>query len=578
MSLARDFFDQHEPRLQRALAACASREYWSPFIESPSRKRHPEGAKDRGRAGFEAALNKSFALPDHPGEAGGVRAIERSPYTGEALGTSYPRVDPDALFQAMHIARGPLALATKEERVGLCLEMLERLHQDVFRNAFATMHTAGQAFMMAFAGSGANSLDRGLEGLAYAHRAMQDVPERATFTRTFGKHEVTLEKSYRLIPRGVACVISCGSYPAWNAYPAIFANLATGNAVVVKPHPRAVLPMAFAVSICRDVLREAGFDENVITLAADTTEDPITFELMDRAQLIDFTGSQRFGAIIEERYAHKLVYTETAGCNAVVIDSTEDYRGMCRAIAHSFCIFSSQMCTAAQNVFIPERVATDEGDKSAEVVARDIAKAVDEWCADPAKAAAICGAVQTQATLDEMAALAKGAGDNVARPSSAYAHPDYPNAQVATPLLVHADARDTFYRREFFGPMGFLIRCKNRDHALVRATEDARSCGAIASYAYTVDPRFAQEVEESFAFAGASVGFNLIQQLPINYAAAYSDFHVSGLNPAGNACLTDLAFVASRFRVVQSKRELPSKRKPQPKRELSPTSREQKEN
>jgi hypothetical protein len=42
--------------------------------------------------------------------------------------------------------------------------------------------------------------------------------------------------------------------------------------------------------------------------------------------------------------------------------------------------------------------------------------------------------------------------------------------------------------------------------------------------------------------------------MPINFAAAYSDYHVTGLNPAGNACLTDLAFVSDRFRIVQSKR------------------------
>ena len=40
----------------------------------------------------------------------------------------------------------------------------------------------------------------------------------------------------------------------------------------------------------------------------------------------------------------------------------------------------------------------------------------------------------------------------------------------------------------------------------------------------------------------------------INFAAAYSDYHVTGLNPAGNACLADLAFVASRFRIVQRRR------------------------
>ena len=52
--------------------------------------------------------------------------------------------------------------------------------------------------------------------------------------------------------------------------------------------------------------------------------------------------------------------------------------------------------------------------------------------------------------------------------------------------------------------------------------------------------------------AGASLACNLIG-MPINFAAAYSDFHVTGLNPAGNACLSDLAFVTNRFRIVQTK-------------------------
>jgi hypothetical protein len=44
-----------------------------------------------------------------------------------------------------------------------------------------------------------------------------------------------------------------------------------------------------------------------------------------------------------------------------------------------------------------------------------------------------------------------------------------------------------------------------------------------------------------------------------NFAAAYSDYHVTGLNPAGNACLADLAFVAGRFRIVQNRRPAPLK-------------------
>ena len=40
----------------------------------------------------------------------------------------------------------------------------------------------------------------------------------------------------------------------------------------------------------------------------------------------------------------------------------------------------------------------------------------------------------------------------------------------------------------------------------------------------------------------------------MNQSAAFSDYHVSGLNPAGTATLTDAAFVANRFSVATVRR------------------------
>ena len=42
----------------------------------------------------------------------------------------------------------------------------------------------------------------------------------------------------------------------------------------------------------------------------------------------------------------------------------------------------------------------------------------------------------------------------------------------------------------------------------------------------------------------------------VNQSAAFSDFHASGANAAANAALTDGAYVANRFRVVQSRRHI----------------------
>jgi phenylacetic acid degradation protein paaN len=560
MTLARDLFDRHEARLHEAAAACRDRGWYSPFPESPSRRLHPAGAKEEGLARFKAHLGQRFDL-DQPHSRGWVGA-EGSPFTRAPLGVSYPDPEPAAVVAAARRAMGPWSRARPEERVGACMEMLDRLAGQVFENAHATMHTTGQAFMMAFAGSGANSLDRGLEALVHAWRAMAEIPSSAVFTRSFGRGApATLDKRYRLRPVGPALVMSCGSYPAWNAWPAVMANLATGNAVVLKPHPDAILPMAIGVWTCRELLVELGFDPALLVLAPDTRAAPAAMPYLTHpdVRIVDFTGSARFGAWIEQHCHHKQVYTETAGCNAAVLLSTPDLDRTLFAVAHSLCIFSSQMCTAAQNIWVPASgVRTPDGlVPKAEVEARLVAQ-VDALVADADRAAALCGAVQCDAVLDQLQALRATAPTvgRTLRDSAPYDHPEHPEARTATPLIVAVDEpASTLHQREHFGPMAFVLQAPTPADCIARAADEARRFGAISSYAWTTDADEQERVIDAFFDAGASVALNLHRQLPINYAAAYSDFHVTGLNPAGTACLTDLAFVARRFRVVQAKLE-----------------------
>jgi phenylacetic acid degradation protein paaN len=549
-------YDKHRERLDAADQACRSRGAYSPFIESPKGSLHPDGAKQRGLSWYEATLGGALEDTAPVGSSSAV-AAEVSPYTGEALGVSYARPSVDSIFRALAQAWPAWRAASPERRLGVCLEALDRLAAAVFDNAFATMHTTGQGFMMAFAGSGANSLDRGLEALVYARRAMSDVPREGSFTRRFGRAEVTLRKRYRLMPRGVGLVIACGSYPAWNAYPALMASLATGNPVVLKPHPTTILPLARATQIIRGALADAGFDPNLLVLATDTAEAPLTDALVDHPQtaIVDFTGSPEYGARLERR-ADRLVYTETAGCNALIVESVRDLDAALGAIASSLCLFSGQMCTTPQNIYVPPQVQTEDGEVGyGELRERLIAK-VDGLLADPARAAAICGALHSPRTAERVDALQASRAAQVARLSQPYLHPEHAAARTRTPLILEERPDGELHREEHFGPVAFLIAAPSRDAAMAQAAAEARQHGAIASYAYSTDGAFRDATEQAFFDAGASIGFNLIGQAPINFTAAFSDYHVTGLNPAGNASLTDLAFVANRFRIVQSKTEL----------------------
>ena len=111
--------------------------------------------------------------------------------------------------------------------------------------------------VMAFQAGGPHAQDRGLEAVAYAWDQMRRIPAQAMWEKPQGKNEpLRMEKHFRIVPRGVALVIGCSTFPTWNGYPGLFASLATGNAVVVKPHPAATLPLAITVRIAREVLVE----------------------------------------------------------------------------------------------------------------------------------------------------------------------------------------------------------------------------------------------------------------------------------------------------------------------------------
>ena len=559
MSNAAQLYDQHRETIEAALKAVRTRDHWSPFKESPSGKLHGEDAPVRGKARFEAQLGKPFDL-DQPGTIGTVGA-EVSPYTRKALGITYPKSDPATLFAAARKAMDGWMKTSPAERAGIVTEMLFAMEKNAFENAHATMHTAGQGYVMAFSGSGANALDRGLEALVYALKALDDVPDSARWTKRFLEPEpVRLEKRFIRVPLGPAVVVCCATFPLWNAYPAMTANLMTGNPVIVKPHPTGVLPVAMAVRTCREVLERAGYDPNLVLLAADEPLDQITIKLLEQpdCRIVDYTGSQRFGTWIENNCPGRLVFTETAGCNSVVFHSARDFGKAVHTVARAMTTFAAQMCTAPQNVYLPRTgVLTPEGVVPYEEAVEALVAALDAISGDNKLGPAIAAAVQADATLANVDAMTRRgeAEGRILRYSAPVSNPDFPDARTASPVLIECDAaNEDFYGEERFGPVSFVIPVESAQEGVQRATATARTQGAIASYLYSTDEAFIDAAEPHYIAAGASVSINIDRGMPMNFMGAYSDYHVTGLNPAGNASLTDLAFVAPRFRVVQMRR------------------------
>src|SRR5260221_668510 len=412
--------------LDRAVQAIRERGYWSPFPESASPKNYGEGAAEAGMAAFDGLLGKRFPLTQ-PASVGQVGS-EKSPF-GLALGITYPKADLDALLAAAGRAQDQWRKAGPETWVGVSLEIITRLNRASFEIANAVMHTTGQAFMMAFQAGGPHAQDRALEAVAYAWEELRRVPAQALWEKPQGKNEpIRMEKHYRVVPRGVALVIGCCTFPTWNGYPGIFASLATGNVVVVKPHPGAILPLAITVG-------------------------------------------------------------------------------------------------------------------------------VQKLLGDPARAVEVLGAVQNDGVVRRLEA-ARSLGTLVLD-TQTIVHPAFPGATVRTPLIVKLTAADrATYLNEWFGPIAFVIGTESTDESLAIARDAVRGHGALTLSVYSTSEDVIGEAIDVAEDAGVALSINLTGGVFVNQSAAFSDFHGTGANPAANAALTDSAYVANRFRVVQHRRHV----------------------
>ena len=445
--------------------------------------------------------------------------------------------------------------ARPEGRTGVCLEILDRLHGRVFELANAVQHTSGQAFVMAFQAGGAHALDRALEAIAYAWTEMTRTPTTALWEKPTRGEPLVMEKTFTIVPRGLALVIGCNTFPTWNSWPGLFASLVCGNPVIVKPHPSAVLPLAITVQVCQQVLEEAGFDPHLVTLAAEGPDDKLaaTLAVRPEVKLIDYTGGNVFGDWLEEHARQAVVFTEKAGVNTVVVDSTSSFAGMCQNLAFSFALYTGQMCTAPQNVYLPaDGIETDEGHKSVADVAAGLGAAFDKLLGDDARAVELLGGVVNGGVLERLDAAASQGEVLVA--SRTVTHPAYADATVRTPTIIGLTSADSdVYENECFGPVAYLIATAGTEESVVLFRDTVRRHGAMTASVYSTSSSVIEDVRDAALDAGVALSENLLGAVFVNQSAAYSDFHGTGANPAANASYTDGAYVASRFRIVQSR-------------------------
>ncbi|MEO8556273.1 MAG: phenylacetic acid degradation protein PaaN [Actinomycetota bacterium] len=556
--------EQYREALQQGREALASRGYFSRYPESPSPRVYGEAAAAEGLAAFEAHLGAEFSsLGDQPTD-GSFAGSEVSPY-GPMLQIRYPRLDVDAAIAAAKNAMPGWRDAGALTRAAVCVEIVDAINKRSFEIANAVMHTSGQPFVMSFQAAGPHAQDRAFESIVGALVEQERVPAFVVWEKPGKEAPIRLHKDYRIVPRGVALVIGCNTFPTWNSYPGLFASLATGNPVIVKPHPRAVLPLAISVAIARKVLQDNGFDPALVQLAPESDGERVAKILAERPEvaIIDYTGGPGFGGWLEREgaAAGKLVYTEKSGVNSIVVDSTDNLRGVMRNLAFSLSLYSGQMCTTPQNIYVPrDGVETDEGHLSFEDFGARLSGALTKLTGEDAKAVEILGAIvndDVRSRATDLPGLAARLGGTMVLDARRVTHPSYPDAVVRAPGLVALDvANGAAYAQECFGPVTFLIATDSTAQSLERMRETTSEHGAMTAAVYSTSEAVLGDARDAAADSGVALSENLTGPVFVNQTAAFSDYHGTGANPAANASYVDAAFVANRFRVVTARRHI----------------------
>ena len=556
MTTPAEYYERHRDLLDRAVRAVGAREYWSAFPESPSKSVYGEQAAPAGERAFQALIGQEFPI-DVPGATTTV-STERSPY-GVELGVRYPKGDPETLVAAARAGMRAWRDAGPHGRAGVAAEILTRLNARIFEMAHAVQHTTGQAFVMAFQAGGAHAQDRGLEAVAVALAETIRIPATSTWTKPQrGGDPVRLARTSTVAGRGVALLIGCTTFPTWNSYPGLFASLVTGNPVIVKPHPGAVLPLAITVQVAREVLAEAGQNPDLVTLAVEEHGDGIAAGLATHpaVRIVDFTGSSEFGSWLESNARQATVYAEKSGLNTVVLDSTADYRGLLRNLAFSLSLYSGQMCTTPQNLLVPAAgIGTDDGPKSPAQFAADLGAALDKLLDDPQRAAGTLGAIVNDGVLSRLSEA--GTLPGVLHPSREVADEKFPGAAIRTPVVVRLSAGDEkVYTREWFGPVSFVITTEDTAHSLRLLTDVVRHHGALTAAVHSTSAEVLEAAHEAALEAGVHLAENFTGGVFVNQTAAFGDLHGTPANPAATASLSDAAFVTGRFVTLEARRHL----------------------
>ena len=503
-------FEKYNPLIEDTIKSINQGFFFNHYSELPNDKIYAENSIEKGYQNFKSIINRKFeglrqAMPNQ------WEGNEESPFFRQKLNVLYPKFDLMILIERARNEFHKWRKIPPEDRAGLLLESLERIKSRFFEIAFATMHTTGMGYTMAFQVSGPHAAQRALNAIASGYEALKRYPESKFGQIVQDEFGIKLGKSWIPVPKGISLIIGCPYFPSRDTTPSIFASLITGNPVIVKPHSSSILPVAIIVSEIQKVFSEHGYDPTVCQLAVDSDDEEFIKSLVEHKdiKLIDYKGSS---AIVDylESVKNKTIFTEKFSINSVIIDSVDDLDEVIKNLVISLALYSGQMNNTPQNFFIPENgIFSNEGLISYETF---VEKFIDQLTSliNNEKGAQLLGAIHDTGTIQRMEKLEKQNGGLLYK-ATPFQHPEYKNARTLSPMIMElSPIQKEIYQNEHFGPVGFFIKTKNSIHSLELAAETAEKKGSLFCSVFTNNEKYKEVVIDRITITNTPITFNMV--------------------------------------------------------------------
>lgn len=301
-------------------------------------------------------------------------------------------------------------------------------------------------------------------------------------------------------PIGVIFAITPYNWPVNLAAHKIAPAIASGNAIVVKPSPAALLS-SFTFG---RLLHESGVPDGLVNFVSAEVPDLTRFFSSPRFQMLSFTGSPEVGwKLANQLPRHIRVTLELGGDATAYVSGSADLATTLPKLIQASFAYAGQICISLQHILVApeirEKVETGLTTLLGQIVS-----------GDPENEDTLCGPM-----------ISPGAADKVENWTSELIDSSGPNCRklggertsttrLRPALILDPDPTAPVYHREAFGPVATLTTCETLDRAI--EIINASPFGIHASI-FTSDEmeasRFAREVQTAGVLVNEPPSFRL---------------------------------------------------------------------